>query len=120
MREQLRRWIVSGDASPTFIPRGTRHPGRRRQIGGRSIVRRTSRPPREGPAASGEGVGAAGEEEEEEEEAGEVVVVLVLLVVAAVVQEEGPRTCNKLRGRRRRRRCRRQRPRHDVTWISSP
>lgn len=114
--EQLRCWTVSGDTSPTFIPRGTRHPGRRRQIDGRSIVWRTSRPPREEAAVSGEGVGAAGEEEveeevEEEEDEEEVVVVLV---AAAVVQEEGPRTCNKLRGRRRRRRC----PRHDVTWIS--
>lgn len=92
------RWLPSRDVSPTFVP-GEIHPGRR-QSGGRWTVRRTSRPPY-GEAGGGEG-GAVEEEE-----------------------EEGPRTCNKLRGSRRRRRryyrrhrCRRHRPRHDVTWIS--
>lgn len=90
------RWLPSRDVSPTFVPGEIRDPGRR-QSGGRWTVRRTSRPPY-GEAGGGEG-GAVEEE------------------------EEGPRTCNKLRGsssRRyyRRHRCRRHRPRHDVTWIS--
>ena len=96
-KPRLDYWLVSRDVSPTFVP-GEIHPGRR-QSGGRWTVRRTSRPPYGEPLEPGGGEGGAVE----------------------VVEEEGPRTCNKLRGRRRRyrrHRCRRHRPRHDVTWIS--
>lgn len=99
MVARLDRWLPSRDVSPTFVP-GEIHPGRR-QSGGRWTVRRTSRPPYGEPVERGGGEGGAAEVE---------------------VEEEGPRTCNKLRGGRRRRyrrhRCRRHRPRHDVTWIS--
>lgn len=95
-KPRLDYWLVSRDVSATFVP-GEIHPGRR-QSGGRWTVRRTSRPPYGEPLEPGGGKGGAVE----------------------VVEEEGPRTCNKLRGHRRyrRHRCRRHRPRHDVTWIS--